>query len=234
MSSQTAGGYSWCIIIPAFNEEQTLRGVVEKTRAVLEDVANGFSILIIDDGSTDNTGQIADDLQRQDTRVQVIHHEGNKGIGVALVSGYTRADADVIGMICSDGQFDPDDLRRFAPYLQDYDIIASFRQDRRDSFYRMLLTRTDRWLVRLLFGLSMRDVNWVKLYKRWVIKRIQLESASPFLETEIVVKAKKMGANITEFPAPYYPRVAGRAKGASLFHLYRTMVDLLKLYSRLR
>ncbi|MDP6054928.1 MAG: glycosyltransferase family 2 protein [Candidatus Latescibacteria bacterium] len=117
--------YSWCVIVLAYNEDATLERVVRQTIPVLETLATTFSILIVNDGSTDNTGQIADNLVQLDDRIRVIHHGTNRGIGYGLLSGYKNADGDIVGMIPADGQFNPEEIHGFLPYLKEYDIFAS-------------------------------------------------------------------------------------------------------------
>jgi glycosyltransferase involved in cell wall biosynthesis len=225
---------SWGVIILAYNEEASLRPVAEHTSRVLEEITPRFSILIVDDGSADGTGRIADELSRQDARIRVIHHERNKGIGHGLLTGYTHAEGDIVGMIPADGQFDPEDLRLLCPYLDDYDIIATYRMQRNDSLFRMFITSVNRILVSLLFGVSIRDVNWVKFYKRRILHSVRIQSVSPMVESEIVIQAVRNGGRMIEIPSSYYPRMAGKARGASFRHLSRSILDLVKLYKRLR
>ena len=224
---------TWCVIILAYNEEGSLAQVVEMTVQVLQEIASTFSILIVNDGSTDRTGRIADEFQVKDARIRVIHHENNKGIGYGLLTGYSRADGEIVGMIPADGQFNPDDLRIIARYVPDYDIIATYRKERNDSLFRMFVTTVNRVLVKLLFGVMIKDVNWVKFYKRSVLNSVRIESVSPLIESEIVIQAVQRNCQMIEIPSSYFPRMSGKARGASFNHLTRSLVDLVKLYRRL-
>ena len=222
------------MIILAYNEEATLERVVTQTAPVLETLTPKFTILIVNDGSTDNTGRIANTLAAGDERVMVVHHETNRGIGHGLRSGYTNANADIVGMIPADGQFDPEELRGFLPYLDEYDIFASFRKERNYTAFRMLVTTVNRILIKWLFGLNIQDINWVKFYKKWILDTVDIQSVSPMVETELVVKATKFHkGRIIEFKSTYHPRSSGKARGASFRHIFRSLIDLLVFYRSL-
>lgn len=226
--------YSWCVIILAYNEAATLARVVNQTKPVLETLSPRFTILIVNDGSTDDTGRIADKLAAQDERVRAVHHETNRGIGHGLRTGYAHADADIVGMIPADGQFNVEELRGFLPHLDDYDIFASFRKERNYTTFRMFVTTVNRLLIKWLFGLSIQDINWVKFYKRWILDTIVIQSVSPMVETELVVKAVKFhDGRLIEQASVYHPRSAGKARGASFRHVFRSLVDLLIFFRSL-
>lgn len=225
--------YTWCVIILAYNEEGSLAKVVEAAVEVLQEIAPKFSILIVNDGSRDQTGSVADELQTKDARIRVVHHEQNKGIGYGLRTGYTHAGGDIIGMIPADGQFNASDLRTIARYVEDYDIIATYRKQRNDSLFRMFVTMVNRVLVNLLFGVMIKDVNWVKFYKRSVLNSVRIESVSPLIESEIVIQAVRSRFRMIEIPSSSLPRMTGKARGASFKHMTRSLLDLVKLYRRL-
>ena len=226
--------YSWCVIVLAYNEAATLERVLAQTIPVLETLTSRFTILIVNDGSTDATRQIADDLVARDDRVQVVHHETNKGIGYGLRSGYANANADIVGMIPADGQFNPEELHGFLPYLDNYDIFASYRKERNYTTFRTFVTTVNRKLIRWLFGLSVQDINWIKFYKRWILDTVDIKSASPMVETELVVKAIKYhNGRMIEQVSTYHPRSAGKARGASFRHIFHSLIDLLVFYRSL-
>jgi len=226
--------YSWCVIILAYNEDATLERVVTQIIPILETITPRFSILIVNDGSTDDTRRIADDLVERDGRIRVVHHETNRGIGHGLRSGYSNADGDILGMIPADGQFNPEELRGFLPHLDEYDIFASHRKERSYTAFRMFVTRVNRILIRWLFGLSVKDINWVKFYKKWILDTVDIQSVSPMVETELVVEAIKYhNARMIERESTYLPRSTGKARGASFRHVFRSLIDLLVFYRSL-
>ena len=226
--------YSWCVIILAYNEAATLDEVVAKTIPVLESITPNFSILIVNDGSTDGTRQVADRLVASDQRVKVIHHETNRGIGHGLRSGYANAAGDIVGMIPADGQFDSEELKGFLPELDGYDVFSSYRKERNYTAFRTLVTATNRLLIRWLFGLRIKDINWVKFYKKWLLDTVEIQSISPMVETELVVKSIRFhGARLLERESTYHPRSAGKARGASFRHVFRSLLDLLLFYRSL-
>lgn len=226
--------HSWTVVIPAYNEEATVEEVLKRTVAALTEVAPRFDIVLVDDGSTDGTGERVRRFTGANGRVKLITHPRNRGIGEAVLTGYGAAQGELIVFMPADLQFDPNDLRLFAPYVDEADVVVCYRPTRHDSLFRKALSRVDHVLVRLLFGLKVRDLNWVKVYKRWVIKDAHIRSRSPFIEKELLLRAKKLGAKITEVPAPHYPRAAGKSKGASLGHILGSSWDLVRLWWELR
>jgi dolichol-phosphate mannosyltransferase len=226
--------FSWCVIILAYNEAATLERVIAKTIPVLESITPRFSILIVNDGSTDGTREVSDALVAADQRVHVIHHDTNRGIGHGLRSGYANAEGDIVGMIPADGQFDPEELKGFLPELDGYDVFSSYRKERNYTAVRTLVTTVNRLLIKWFFGLKIRDVNWVKFYKKWILNTIDIQSISPMVETELVVKSIRFhGARLLERESTYHPRSAGKARGASFRHVFRSLLDLFTFYRSL-
>ena len=197
-------------------------------------IKSGEAHLIVNDGSTDGTRELADQLAAEDARIRAIHHDSNLGIGHGLRSGYENADCDIVGMIPADGQFDSEELRGFLPYLDEYDVFSSYRMERNYTAFRKLITTVNRLLIKWLFGLEIRDINWVKFYKRWIIDSIEIQSISPMVETELVVKAIKYhSGKLMERESTYHPRSAGKARGASFRHVFRSFVDIVMVRLRL-
>ena len=225
---------SWTIVLPAFNEEDNLAHVVDDLLATFERLDAPCDVLIVDDGSTDRTPQIADDFAARVKNVRVIHHRRNLGFGGALRTGYAHAAGDLVVVIPTDRQFQCRDLTKCLPFLEDHDVICCVRRRRRDPFARRVASTAYRTLVQLLFGLELEDINWVKIYKLQMIRQIDIESQGPFIDTEILLKLAGLGARIKQVDVPHYPRVAGQATGASLRAMAKTFLDLFHLRRRLR
>jgi len=131
-------------------------------------------------------------------------------------------------------QFDPCDLEKFMPYLPDHDIVISGRKDRQDSAMRKLITFMDKLLLKLLFGVSFYDLHWIKFIRMSFVDKTLISGDSPFIETDVLIRAKRRGARVKEIWLPHYPRLHGTATGASFRNVYRSMRDMLGLYIRLR
>ncbi len=224
----------WCVVLPAYNEEDNLTHVVDDVLATFERMQIPCRILIVDDGSIDRTPQIADAYAARLDQVAVVHHSTNLGFGEALKTGYAAAEGDLVVVIPTDRQFRCEDLSKCLPHLHDHDIVSCVRRDRRDPALRRLASATYRKLVHGLFGLKLDDINWVKIYRTELIRRIEIESQGPFIDTEILVKAHRLGAQVKQVDVPHYPRIAGKATGAGLRAMAKTFLDLFRLWHRLR
>ena len=136
---------------PAYNEEHNVAGMVERLRAVLPRVADEYEIIIVDDGSADRTGAIADELAAQDPHVRVVHHPANRGYGGALKSGFAASRNEYVFFTDGDGQFDVEEIERLLPFVPDYDIVVGYRMERAEGGLRQLNASAWNRLVRLLF-----------------------------------------------------------------------------------
>lgn len=221
------------VVAIAFNEEGTIQKVLERTHEVLRKNCRSFEIIAYDDGSTDSTGAICDRFAAAHDRTRVIHNSSNRGIGYLLKASYLGGTHDWTVIICSDMQFDPFDLELFFPHLRDNDIVISCRKDRQDAFLRKYISSADKLLLKALFGASFKDLHWIKFVNLKYIDKANIMAESPFVETEILLRAKKKGARIKEILVPHYPRVHGVAKGASLKNIMNSVRDLFLLYLKI-
>jgi glycosyltransferase involved in cell wall biosynthesis len=220
---------AWSIAVMCFNEAGNLRQMVERTVAVMLGQKDTFEIVIVDDGSSDGSGKIADELAVQFPQVRVLHHPTNTGIGSVLIDGYAQSKGVVVAILPADLQFAPEDLPAAMKAIADADVINITRNQRNDPSYRRLISFVDRSLVRVLFGLRVTDLHWVKLYRRTVLERITIVSRTPLVDTELLIKANRMNARIVELDLPHHPRTAGKSKGATVRLLIKTFIDLIAL-----
>lgn len=228
------------VFFPAYNEEVALRETIEKADKILRKITEKYEILIIDDGSRDETGEIADQLAKENKYLRVIHHPQNRGYGAALKSGFYQAKYPWIVFTDADGQFDFKEITKFftAQRKTGADLVIGYYLKRKVPFYRIWASKYLWELpVYLLFGLKVRDIDCgFKLIKKEVIEKIpKLESErGPFITTEFLVKAKKAGFKITEIGVRHYPRKAGQATGASLEVIFSAYSDLLRLWKKVK
>jgi glycosyltransferase involved in cell wall biosynthesis len=222
--------YSMEIAIPAYNEEKNIKIVVEKSLSWLKKQTRDYRVSVLDDGSTDSTGAILDKMKNKDKHLNVIHHKKNLGIGMAWYHLYKHASKDLVLTCPADQQFDPADFSRAMPYVDKADIVSIYRTEKKDyTSFRKLLSNTNKFLIRILFGLRINDINWVKIYKKPILE-IDIKLRSSLLENEILAKARKKGARIIQIPAPSHPRIHGKPKGANMKNLYRVSLELVKLF----
>jgi glycosyltransferase involved in cell wall biosynthesis len=219
---------------PAYNEEEN---VAETVRRALTDVGplvdGSIEVLIIDDGSTDRTPELADALAAADPRVRV-HHQANRGYGGALRAGFENARGGLIGFSDGDLQFDLRDMSRLLERLDDpghpLDAVIGYRVKRRDPPHRIFIAKTYNAIVSVLFGLRVRDIDCaMKLFRREVFTGLPLTTDSPFLSAELLIKLRARGERMAQVGVNHYPRAAGTNSGASFRKILRTFRDIGRL-----
>ena len=228
------GPVSVTIFFPCHNEQDNVARVTEQAVAVAENLRGDYEIIIIDDGSTDDTGRIADEIAATQDRVRVVHHERNQGYGAALQSGFKAATKDLVFYTDGDGQFDIGELPGLLPLMQEYDIVSGYRLNRQDNLVRILGGWVWTRLNCLVFSLNLRDIDCAfKLYKRAIFDTIKMESTGALIDTEILARAAKKGYRITQKGVHHFPRTTGRQTGASPGVVLRALRELLRLRRRI-
>ena len=234
MPDPTPGRPRLTFFFPAFNEEEN---VAETVRRAIEEigplVAGSLEVLVVDDGSSDRTPVIADELAAADPRVRV-HHQPNRGYGGALRAGFARARGELIGFSDGDLQFDLREMDRLLARLDEpgrpVDVVIGYRIKRRDPPHRIFIAKTYNAIVSAGFGLRVRDIDCaMKLFRREVFDGLPLGTDSPFLSAELLIKLRARGERIAQVGVNHYPRAAGTNTGASFRKILRTFRDLAKL-----
>lgn len=229
--------------IMAYNEEATLAHAVEEVRAALEATGRSYEILVVDDGSRDATGPLADELavrlSAPGRRVRAIHHGHNRGPGSAIVTGVAEATLPLYWFHPADNQVEFSDIARAIVRLdvEGYDLLVGQRSDRRDySTGRRLLSYGYIALARALFGLSgFEDFNFVYVWRTELVRRmLPLTTHGVFLCTEVLVRARDQGARIGAFTAAYRPRVAGVSTVARPRVVADTAVQMMSFWNQRR
>ena len=223
------------VFFPCYNEQQNVVRTVENAREVLEKIGADLEIIIINDGSSDETGHIADELAGRDSRIKVVHHRRNLGYGAALQSGFGAATKELVFYTDGDGQFDMNEMPPLLPLMEEYDIISCYRLNRRDSVIRKINAWCWTKLVCLLFGLKLRDIDCAfKLYKREIFEHIELTSTGALIDAEILARAARKGYRIAQQGVHHYPRTAGSQTGAKFRVISRAFKELFELRRRIR
>jgi len=223
------------VFFPCYNEQENLGRTTEKALAVLEELNTDFEVIIVNDGSSDDTGRIADEIAGRDNRVKVVHHEVNLGYGAALQSGFKAATKELVFYTDGDGQFDISEMPPLMELTEQYDIVSCYRLNRNDPVVRKINGWCWTRLVCLLFGLKIRDIDCAfKLYKREIFDNIELSSTGALIDTEILARATRNGYSIVQKGVHHYPRTAGEQSGASLRVIFRAFKELFQLHRRIR
>lgn len=227
------------VFFPTYNEEKNIENTVIKAKKILEEIAEKWEILIINDGSTDKTGEISNELSLQDRRIRLITHVPNKGYGASLKSGFYNSKYKWIAFTDADGQFDFSEITKFIEKQKETraDLVIGYYLSRQVPIYRKLNTFLWELIVFVLFGLRVKDIDCgFKLISKKVIDSIsKLESErGAFISSEFLIKANSQGFKIAELGVHHYPRTAGKGTGANLDVIIKSFVDLFRLWKKLR
>ena len=222
------------LFFPAYNEEANLANTVEKAIPILKSAAEKYELLIINDGSKDKTGEVAEKLAKKYSFVRVIHHNPNRGYGAAIKSGLYASKYDWIVFTDSDGQFDFSEVNLFIEKQRETvaDLVIGYYLKRAVPFVRIVGSKLWEVAVFVLFGMKVTDTDCgFKMIKKEVVEKIpKLEAErGPFISSEFLIKSKQSGFKIKEVGVHHYPRKAGAATGASLKVIFSGLSDLVKL-----
>lgn len=227
------------VFFPVYNEAANVEKTVIAAKKVLAKLAKKWEIIIVNDGSADNSGEIAKSLAAKDKRIRLINHQRNKGYGAALASGFYGARYDWIAFTDADGQFDFSEISKFIEKQRqtEADLVIGYYLKRSVSFYRIAGSKLWELAIWILFGLKVRDIDCAfKMINKKVIKGIpKLESQrGPFVSSELLIKSKKAGFKISQVGVSHFPRTAGKATGTNYKVIISGFADLLKLWKKLK
>ncbi len=230
---------SLSVFLPCYNEALNIQKTAQNVASNLRKVARDYEIIIIDDGSTDDTGRLADSLAAKDPHIKVIHHRPNRGYGGAFKAGLYASKHPWIAFIDADGQFDFSEINKFITIQKKTraDAVIGYYLDRKVSFARKLNSKLWQSIVYILFGLKVRDIDCgFKLISKRIVDSIpKLESErGAFISSEFLIKAQNLGFKIVEIGVNHYPRKNGEATGAKLNVIVKSFVDLFRLWRKLK
>ena len=226
--------HSMSVVLPAYNEEQVIANTVFEVLHVLNAWCIDFEILVVNDGSTDQTGEIVEALALTGahSRVRLITHATNEGYGASLVSGFAAATKELVFFMDSDGQFDIRDLEEFFPLIDSYDAVIGYRIDRQDSWMRKLNAWGWKKLIGWVLGVHVRDVDCAfKLFHTEFLHQHPLETRGAMINAELLYRLKRAGCSYKEVGVIHLPRLHGQATGARLSVIVRAFRELF-VYAR--
>ncbi|HWL94630.1 MAG TPA: glycosyltransferase family 2 protein [Phycisphaerae bacterium] len=226
---------SLTIFFPFYNEEANLERVVREALAAAPGFADRFEIIMVNDGSKDRTGEIADRLEKEIPQCRAAHNRPNQGYGGAVKRGFKEARMEYIFFTDGDGQFDIREMTKLIELLDRCDIAVGYRIKRADPFVRKANALAWGTLVRGLFGIKVRDIDCAfKLIPKSFMDSIELWSDGALISTELLAKATYKGLRIEEVGVHHYPRKAGEQTGAKLGVILKAFRELFKLRKRIR
>ena len=223
---------SLSVVLPAYNEEQVIGQTVLHVLHTLSMWNMDFEIIVVNDGSRDDTGGIVAALAEADQRIHLVTHSVNQGYGAALVSGFAAATKDLTLFMDSDGQFDVRDLQRFFPYIDKYDAVIGYRLHRQDARMRKLNAWGWKCLIGLVLDVHVRDIDCAfKLLRTSILHQHPLETRGAMINAELLYRLKRAGYTWREVGVQHLPRQGGRATGAKVSVIVRAFRELF-IYAR--
>ena len=222
------------IFFPVFNEEKNITATVLNTVRTVEDspFVSDYEIIIVNDGSSDRTFQIARELEVRYPKVRLVTHPKNLGYGAALKSGIAAARMEYIFFTDADLQFDIMEMHNLLIHVPEFPVVIGYRAPRRDPFMRLLNAKGWNLLNRLLFGLKIRDIDCAfKIFKRALVQNLELQASGAMISAETLIRLKRKGILIKEVPVTHVRRVAGSPTGAKPSVIIRAFQEMVALYS---
>ncbi len=220
---------------PAYNDAGTIASLVVAVHKTLADLTDDFEIIVVENGSTDYTVEILEELALRYDRLRVLSHREPLGYGGALRVGFASATKELIFYTDGDAQYDPRELKLLLPEMRDgIDIVNGWKIDRSDPFHRIIIGRLYNHLVKFIFRLRLRDVDCdFRLIRRAVFDIIDLESDSGTICLEFVKKTEDAGFRYAEVPVHHYHRSYGKSQFFNYPRLWRTAIQLMILWWKL-
>jgi len=220
------------IFFPFWNEGKNLEQVISKAIPVAKKVADKWEIIMVDDGSSDNTAEVAKRLELKNPNLRLISHKPNRGYGAALKEGFKNAKYNLVVFADGDNQFDFSEVVRFLDKIEEADIVIGHRKKRVDNPFRHILMNLLKIWDLVLFGFYFRDIDCgFKLFRKQALNKIMpLKSEGAMITTEILAKAKKAHLKILQVEVNHYPRIYGDQSGGNLRVILRAIRESIFLW----
>ena len=224
------------VFFPAFNDSPTIGHLVETAFEVLAARADDYEVIVVNDGSTDNTGDVLAGLaKRYSPHMKIVTHGANRGYGGALRSGFEASTKDLVFYTDGDGQYDVAELHKLLDLMTpDTGLVNGFKLERNDPRHRILIGSIYNAFARLLFRIKIRDVDCdFRLVRRALLEQFKLTSTSGTICVELVRKLELSRCKVVEVGVHHYPRLHGRSQFFRMRSLLKTLGQLIRLYIQL-
>ena len=219
------------LIIPAYNDEETVGRLIDDSDTLLSSVCDDYEIVVVNDGSKDRTLSVIEGRCQTNPHVRLINHPVNKGFGYTIRELYECGKKDLVFSLPGDYQYAPKELLQMAKGLKDHDFVIGLRVNRNDPPRRKMQSKVYNLMLRTFYGHKHKDVNSIKLFKRSIFDKVKLQSQSPFVDAELCIRAEKAGYAVIEIPIEHLPRTTQGASGGKFSVIWDTFSDLVKMRS---
>lgn len=220
------------VFFPAYNDSGTIASLVIMAVQTARQLTSDFEVIVVNDGSADATPRILSELAGLYPQVRIVTHQQNRGYGGALRSGFAEARKEVVFYTDGDAQYDPSEMALlWKRFDGDVDLVNGYKISRSDPLHRVVIGRVYHYIVKLLFGLRVRDVDCdFRMMRRAIFDRVQLEKNSGVICLEMMKKIQDAGFRIAEVPVHHYHRAYGRSQFFNFRRVFKTGIDVLKLW----
>jgi glycosyltransferase involved in cell wall biosynthesis len=223
------------VFFPAYNDAGTIASMVVLADRTLRKLTDDYEMIVVNDGSRDHTAQVLSELESIYPRLRLIHHTANRGYGSALRTGFANASKELIFYTDGDAQYDVRELEKLVRLMTgDIDVVNGYKISRSDPWHRIIIGTIYRWMVKLAFGIRIRDVDCdFRLVRRASYNRVRLASTSGTICVEMIKSFQDAGLRFAEAPVNHYHRAYGKSQFFNFRRLLKTFRDLSALWWRL-
>lgn len=223
------------VFFPAYNDAGTIASMVLAAMHTCRQLTDDFEVIVVNDGSTDYTNEVLADIASREPHLRVITHSQNRGYGGALQTGFKAATGELIFYTDGDAQYDAHELALLLPAMRpEVDVVQGYKVARHDPLFRVIIGKTYHWIVKLAFGLHIKDTDCdFRLIRKSALERFDLKSNSGTICLELVKKLQDSGAVFAEVPVHHYHRAYGRSQFFNFKRLWATGVQLIELWAEL-
>jgi glycosyltransferase involved in cell wall biosynthesis len=223
------------LVLPCHNEADNLRWLLPHIAEVLPGLAERWEVVLVDDGSTDGSGDVARALADSlGFELQVIRHEQKSGYGITVADGLRATRLEFTAFTDADGQFEVADFARLIPLLDGADLVCGWRETREDAAIRSVVSGVFNTALRVLYGLRVRDVDCaMKVMRTEFLRSIDIESRSALINAELYIKARRSGRRVVQVGVPHHARQMGVRSGARPAAIARAIKELVLFRIRL-
>lgn len=223
------------LVLPCHNEADNLRWLLPHIAEVMPQLAERYEVVLVDDGSSDGSGSVARSVAEElGMELQVLRHEHKSGYGVTVADGLRATRLEYSAFTDADGQFEVADLALLIPLLERADLVGGWREERSDHAARSVVSGVFNVLLRVLYGLRVRDADCaLKIMRTSFLRSIDIESKSALMNAELYIKAQRGGWRVAQVPVPHHPRQMGVRSGARPRAIARAIKELVLFRIRL-
>lgn len=223
---------SLSVVFPAYNDEKTIGSLVNKVTRLLPKITNEHEILVVNDGSSDNTKEVLNKIQEQNSLLRVINHKQNRGYGAALMHGFQAARKEFIFYTDGDGQYDIGELKNLIREVdRNVDIVTGFKLERSDPWFRKVIGVLYNQWVKTLFTLKVRDVDCdFRLFRRKILYGLRFRSKSGAFDAEFMKKLEERNVRFKEVGVHHYPRMYGHSQIFNVKNICKSLFDLVRFW----